>query len=97
MPDRAIKTELFDEFARAAQALASGRRVEIVFQGEADHAGTTPIALRHDALVAASHTVASVRRLAEQFAVEGPDYFVATVGILTVDPSAATGSTARRN
>jgi rhodanese-related sulfurtransferase len=30
MPDRAIKTELFDEFARAAQALASGRRVEIV-------------------------------------------------------------------
>src|SRR2546430_8240680 len=30
MPDRAVKTELFDEFARAAQALASGRRVEIV-------------------------------------------------------------------
>jgi rhodanese-related sulfurtransferase/DNA-binding transcriptional ArsR family regulator len=30
MPDRAIKTELFDEFARIAQALASGRRVEIV-------------------------------------------------------------------
>ena len=30
MPDRSIKTELFDEFARAAQALASGRRVEIV-------------------------------------------------------------------
>ena len=30
MPDRAIKTELFDEFARAAQALASGRRVEII-------------------------------------------------------------------
>src|SRR5438105_1981122 len=30
MPDRAVKTELFDEFARAAQALASGRGVEIV-------------------------------------------------------------------
>ncbi len=28
------------------------RRIEIVFQGEADHAGTTPMALRHDALVA---------------------------------------------
>ena len=30
MPDRALKTELFDQFARIAQALASGRRVEIV-------------------------------------------------------------------
>ncbi len=30
MPDRALKMELFDQFARVAQALASGRRVEIV-------------------------------------------------------------------
>src|SRR5438105_2125304 len=30
MPDRATKIELFDQFARIAQALASGRRVEIV-------------------------------------------------------------------
>jgi rhodanese-related sulfurtransferase/DNA-binding HxlR family transcriptional regulator len=30
MPDRALKIELFDQFARVAQALASGRRVEIV-------------------------------------------------------------------
>jgi rhodanese-related sulfurtransferase len=30
MPDRATKMELFDRFARVAQALASGRRVEIV-------------------------------------------------------------------
>jgi len=30
MPDRAVKIELFDQFARIAQALASGRRVEIV-------------------------------------------------------------------
>ena len=65
------------------------RRIEIVFQGEADHAGTTPMALRHDALVAAAHTVASVRRIAEQLAAEGPDYFVATVGILEVDPAAS--------
>jgi N-carbamoyl-L-amino-acid hydrolase len=63
------------------------RRIEVVFQGEADHAGTTPMALRHDALVAAANTVASVRGVAEQLAAEGPDYFVATVGILDVDPS----------
>jgi rhodanese-related sulfurtransferase/DNA-binding HxlR family transcriptional regulator len=30
MPDRRVKVELFDQFARVAQALASGRRVEIV-------------------------------------------------------------------
>lgn len=65
------------------------RRIEIVFVGEADHAGTTPMALRRDALVAAAHTVTSVRRIAESLASKGPDYFVATVGILTVDPSAS--------
>jgi N-carbamoyl-L-amino-acid hydrolase len=65
------------------------RRIEIVFQGEADHAGTTPMNLRNDALVAAAETVSSVRRLAEQLAAEGSDYFVATVGILAVDPSAS--------
>jgi N-carbamoyl-L-amino-acid hydrolase len=65
------------------------RRIEIIFQGEADHAGTTPLALRHDALVAAAATVSSVRRVAEELAREGADYFVATVGILTVEPSAS--------
>ena len=30
MPDRAAKEALFDEFARVAKALASGRRAEIV-------------------------------------------------------------------
>ena len=63
------------------------RRIEVVFQGEADHAGTTPMALRHDALVAAANTVVSVRGVAEQLAAAGSDYFVATVGILSVDPS----------
>ena len=65
------------------------RRIEIVFQGAADHAGTTPMTLRHDALVAAANTVAAVRRIAEELATEGPDYFVATVGILSVEPGAS--------
>ena len=65
------------------------RRIEIVFEGEADHAGTTPLHLRHDALVAAAGTVASVRRIAEELDHVGSDYFVATVGILAVEPSAS--------
>lgn len=65
------------------------RRLEIIFEGEADHAGTTPLHLRHDALVAAANTVGIVRRIAEQLDGEGADYFVATVGILEVAPSAS--------
>jgi N-carbamoyl-L-amino-acid hydrolase len=65
------------------------RRIEIIFDGEADHAGTTPLHLRHDALVAAANTVVAVRRIAEQLDGEGDDYFVATVGILAVEPSAS--------
>ncbi len=65
------------------------RRIEVVFDGEADHAGTTPLELRHDALVAGAGTVTSVRRIAEQLNAEGSGYFVATVGILTVEPCAS--------
>jgi N-carbamoyl-L-amino-acid hydrolase len=65
------------------------RRIEIIFEGEADHAGTTPLHLRRDALVAAADTVTIVRRIAEELDGEGADYFVATVGILDVVPSAS--------
>jgi beta-ureidopropionase / N-carbamoyl-L-amino-acid hydrolase len=66
--------------------LAGIRRIEITFEGTADHAGTTPMNLRRDALVAAAQTVVSVRQLADQLAGEGGGYFVATVGILDVGP-----------
>lgn len=65
------------------------RRIEIVFEGAADHSGTTPMHLRQDALVAAANTVAAIRTIAEQLAADGKDYFVATVGILDVEPSAS--------
>jgi N-carbamoyl-L-amino-acid hydrolase len=65
------------------------RRLRIEFEGAADHAGTTPMSLRHDALVAAAHTVVSVNRIARQLSGDGADYFVATVGILTVEPGAS--------
>lgn len=65
------------------------RRLEVIFEGAADHAGTTPLPLRQDALVAAANTVVSVRGIAEQLARNGLDYFVATVGILSVEPGAS--------
>jgi N-carbamoyl-L-amino-acid hydrolase len=62
------------------------RRLEIVFVGAADHAGTAPMDVRRDALVAAAATVSAVRAKAEQLAASGRGYFVATVGILEVEP-----------
>jgi N-carbamoyl-L-amino-acid hydrolase len=65
------------------------RRIDVVFHGEADHAGTTPMTMRRDALVAAAQTVASVRKAADDLAAQGSSYFVATVGVLIVEPSAS--------
>lgn len=65
------------------------RRIEIAFQGQADHAGTTPLDLRKDALLAAASVVTAVRRFAEMLEDERKGYFVATVGILEVQPSAS--------
>jgi N-carbamoyl-L-amino-acid hydrolase len=68
------------------------RRIEIIFEGVADHAGTTPMPLRLDALVAAAEAVSWVRRaaqtLAEESALNG-SYFVATVGVFAVEPNAS--------
>lgn len=54
------------------------------FSGKADHAGTTPMDVRRDALTAAAEYVLRVREAAE--AIEGA---VATVGQLEVSPGAA--------
>jgi N-carbamoyl-L-amino-acid hydrolase len=62
------------------------RRLELVFQGEAAHAGTAPMDLRRDAAVAAAACLVEVRRKAEALAAPGQPYFVATVGILQIEP-----------
>ena len=54
---------------------------ERVFEGRAGHAGTTPMAGRQDALVAAAEAVVALGEAAR--AIEGA---VATVGQLTVEP-----------
>ncbi len=59
-------------------------RGEVVFEGEAGHAGTTPMTGRRDALVAAAEFVLSLRGVAA--AVEGA---VATVGRVEVVPGAS--------
>ena len=61
------------------------KRFTVVIEGQANHAGTTPMNQRQDALTAAARVVLAV----EQMASEHPGDPVATVGRLQVWPNAA--------
>jgi len=63
------------------------RRLSIRFEGQASHAGTTPLALRRDALAAASHLVLALREALPPPSAAAP-YVIATVGELQVVPNA---------
>jgi N-carbamoyl-L-amino-acid hydrolase len=64
-------------------------RLQIAFQGAPDHAGTTPMERRRDALLAAALLVSAIRRKAEELSARNEGYFVATTGILEITPGAA--------
>jgi allantoate deiminase len=63
--------------------IVGSTRREVVFEGTAGHAGTSPMDTRYDALVQASEYVLRVRDAAK--AIDGA---VATVGVLEVEPGA---------
>lgn len=65
-------------------AIAGQSRIEIVFEGEANHAGATPMNVRRDALACAAEWIRSVER--EAYGTEG---LVATVGRIAVRPDAS--------
>lgn len=65
------------------EAIAGQTRMELLFTGSANHAGTTPMALRRDALVAAAEWAVTVETRARE--VLG---LVATVGALEAKPGA---------
>ncbi|HEY9881270.1 MAG TPA: Zn-dependent hydrolase [Leptolyngbyaceae cyanobacterium] len=66
------------------QGVVGIRRLALTLRGQANHAGTTPMDMRQDALVAASEIVLAVRSLANRMQGEP----VATVGRLEVFPNA---------
>ncbi len=59
-------------------------RLELTFAGRANHAGTTPMPLRQDALAAAAAWISRVEQHAR-----ATDGLVSTVGVLKVEPCAA--------
>jgi allantoate deiminase len=64
--------------------IAGQTRAEVAFTGVAGHAGTVPMALRRDALVAAAELVCAAEARAR-----ATDGLVATVGELAVEPGAS--------
>ncbi len=65
------------------EGVVGQRRYQITIEGSANHAGTTPMYLRRDALVAAAEVVLAVHQLGQT-----PGQQVATVGQLDVIPNA---------
>jgi len=63
-------------------AIVGMRRYQVCFQGQADHAGTTPMRLRHDAMAAGAELV-----LAAEAAAWRRSGAVATVGSCVVAPN----------
>jgi len=64
-------------------AVVGQSRLKLSFEGQANHAGTTPMALRHDALVAAAQWIVEVERYAASYT-----QLVATVGKIEALPGA---------
>ena len=76
--------ESLDRHVGVVSAIAGRTRARLELDGAAGHAGTVPMALRRDPLVAAARIVERVDAVAR--ASEG---LVATVGELSVEPGAA--------
>ena len=61
------------------ESIAGQSRLSVSFEGQANHAGTTPMAFRKDALAAAAEWIVAVEQCADA---------VATVGSLQITPNA---------
>ncbi|MBK9517354.1 MAG: Zn-dependent hydrolase [Anaeromyxobacter sp.] len=67
----------------AVEGVQGIRWTELTLRGQSNHAGTTPMSLRHDAALVAAQIACEVRRVAR--ATGG--HQVGTVGLLTVSPN----------
>jgi len=65
------------------EAIVGQNRLEFTFSGQANHAGTTPMNLRHDALAATAEWIVAVENQAKQ-----TPGIVATVGFVEAKPGA---------
>jgi allantoate deiminase len=70
------------------EGITGQTRLNLRFTGQANHAGTTPMHLRRDALAAAAEWVAKVEKQIRAAATTTDPGIVATVGRIVVEPNA---------
>ncbi|HSY35511.1 MAG TPA: allantoate amidohydrolase [Acidobacteriaceae bacterium] len=75
--------EKSDSSLAVVEAIVGQSRLELTFEGHANHAGTTPMSLRQDALAAAAQWIVEVERYAANYT-----QLVATVGRISSEPGA---------
>ena len=67
-------------------AIAAPSRFRVVFKGQADHSGTTPMEMRKDALVAAGYLITYIDEVCREHAATDKGRVVGTVGAVKVEP-----------
>lgn len=67
-------------------AIAAPSRFRVVFRGQADHSGTTPMEMRKDALVAAGQLITYIDEVCREHAAAEKGRVVGTVGAIKVEP-----------
>jgi N-carbamoyl-L-amino-acid hydrolase len=67
-------------------AIAAPTRFRVVFTGQADHSGTTPMEMRRDALVAASELIVAVEKVCRKYSHVERGRVVGTVGAIKIEP-----------
>jgi len=67
-------------------SIAAPSRFKVIFTGQADHSGTTPMEMRKDALVAAAQLIEYVEKICRKFSSMEQGRVVGTVGAMKIEP-----------
>jgi N-carbamoyl-L-amino-acid hydrolase len=67
-------------------SIAAPSRFKVIFEGQADHSGTTPMEMRKDALVASARLIEYVERVCKRFSSLAKGRVVGTVGAMKIEP-----------
>ena len=81
--EQGMTLERFGERIGIVETIAGQRRYVVTVAGEANHAGTTPMTLRRDAMAGAAEMIAFLERAAQK----AGEPLVATVGSIASDPN----------
>ena len=67
-------------------AIAAPSRFKVIYKGQADHSGTTPMEMRKDALVASAQLIEYVETVCKRFSAMEKGRVVGTVGAVKIEP-----------